>query len=140
MKGIGGSAAAPKGVPARTDARVAPARRPFHGGPGPQGLYDPDREHDACGVGFIVNLKGNDGIETVAIVPPGVLGNADVHLVEAYAVHLAAFRKLRERMPAAQMGRFYQMMRALGLDPGGRAALVAEQPKENPYAGHPRAV
>ncbi|TIT10011.1 MAG: hypothetical protein E5W86_27505, partial [Mesorhizobium sp.] len=23
-----------------------------------QGLYDPRNEHDACGVGFIVNMKG----------------------------------------------------------------------------------
>ena len=26
--------------------------------PGPQGLYDPDYEHDACGVGFICHIKG----------------------------------------------------------------------------------
>ena len=26
--------------------------------PGPQGLYDPRFEHDACGVGFVVNIKG----------------------------------------------------------------------------------
>ena len=26
--------------------------------PAPQGLYDPANEHDACGVGFIVNLRG----------------------------------------------------------------------------------
>jgi glutamate synthase (ferredoxin) len=26
--------------------------------PGPQGLYDPWFEHDACGVGFVVNIKG----------------------------------------------------------------------------------
>src|SRR5919109_526296 len=24
----------------------------------PQGLYQPDREHDACGVGFVANIKG----------------------------------------------------------------------------------
>ena len=23
-----------------------------------QGLYHPDREHDACGVGFVANIKG----------------------------------------------------------------------------------
>ncbi len=28
------------------------------GRPSPQGLYDPAREHDACGVGFIADLKG----------------------------------------------------------------------------------
>ena len=26
--------------------------------PGPQGLYDPRFEHDACGVGFVVDIKG----------------------------------------------------------------------------------
>src|SRR5688572_6686190 len=26
--------------------------------PGPQGLYDPQFEHDACGVGFVANVKG----------------------------------------------------------------------------------
>ncbi|MGD0075623.1 MAG: hypothetical protein ABSD31_14975, partial [Candidatus Binataceae bacterium] len=26
--------------------------------PSKQGLYDPDHEHDACGVGFVVNTKG----------------------------------------------------------------------------------
>jgi glutamate synthase (ferredoxin) len=28
------------------------------GSPSPQGLYDPRHEHDACGVGFLVDLKG----------------------------------------------------------------------------------
>ena len=26
--------------------------------PAPQGLYDPSFEHDACGIGFVVNIKG----------------------------------------------------------------------------------
>ena len=26
-----------------------------------QGLYDPRHEHDACGVGFVVNIKGQIG-------------------------------------------------------------------------------
>src|SRR6516225_5698845 len=29
-----------------------------NGNPSKQGLYDPQYEHDACGVGFIVDLKG----------------------------------------------------------------------------------
>ncbi len=29
-----------------------------HGLPEPQGLYDPAQEHDSCGVGFVVNIKG----------------------------------------------------------------------------------
>ena len=28
------------------------------GPPGKQGLYDPQFEHEACGVGFVVNIKG----------------------------------------------------------------------------------
>ena len=27
--------------------------------PPKQGLYDPQNEHDSCGVGFVVNIKGN---------------------------------------------------------------------------------
>src|SRR6266481_5349331 len=27
--------------------------------PGRQGLYDPQFEHEACGVGFVVNIKGS---------------------------------------------------------------------------------
>src|SRR6476620_3971851 len=31
---------------------------PLSGPPPKQGLYDPQFEHDACGVGFVVNIKG----------------------------------------------------------------------------------
>ena len=27
--------------------------------PGKQGLYNPNNEHDACGIGFVANIKGN---------------------------------------------------------------------------------
>ena len=33
--------------------------------PGKQGLYDPQFEHDACGVGFVVNMKGRKSHELV---------------------------------------------------------------------------
>ncbi len=33
--------------------------------PPKQGLYDPQFEHDACGVGFVVNIKGNKSHEIV---------------------------------------------------------------------------
>jgi glutamate synthase (ferredoxin) len=36
-----------------------------NGLPSKQGLYDPQFEHDACGVGFIVNTKGNKSHEIV---------------------------------------------------------------------------
>ncbi|QDU72919.1 glutamate synthase large subunit [Mucisphaera calidilacus] len=34
--------------------------------PGPNGLYDPANEHDACGVGFIANIKGRKSHTIVA--------------------------------------------------------------------------
>ena len=37
--------------------------------PGPQGLYRPEYEHDACGIGFVVNLKGT---ASHAIVRQGI--------------------------------------------------------------------
>src|SRR5688500_6588422 len=33
--------------------------------PAPQGLYDPRAEHDACGVGFVVHMKGHRSHEIV---------------------------------------------------------------------------
>ena len=33
-------------------------QKKLHGPPPKQGLYDPRFEHDACGVGFVVNIKG----------------------------------------------------------------------------------
>jgi glutamate synthase (NADPH/NADH) large chain len=34
--------------------------------PPQQGLYDPTHEHDACGVGFVVNIKGRKSHEVIA--------------------------------------------------------------------------
>ncbi len=39
------------------------------GPPAKQGLYDPKFEHDACGVGFIVDIKGR---KSNAIVKQGI--------------------------------------------------------------------
>jgi glutamate synthase (NADPH) large chain len=33
--------------------------------PPPQGLYDPSREHDACGVGFVAHIKGRKSHDIV---------------------------------------------------------------------------
>ena len=35
------------------------------GFPPAQGLYDPRNEHDACGVGFIANIKGSKSHATI---------------------------------------------------------------------------
>ncbi len=37
----------------------------FRGLPKAQGLYDPQHEHDACGTGFVVNIKGERSHEIV---------------------------------------------------------------------------
>src|SRR5688572_5580350 len=33
--------------------------------PPPQGLYDPQNEHDSCGIGFVANIKGVKSHEIV---------------------------------------------------------------------------
>ena len=33
--------------------------------PGPQGLYDPRYEHDACGVGFVADLKNRQSHQII---------------------------------------------------------------------------
>jgi glutamate synthase (NADPH/NADH) large chain len=38
---------------------------PLSAPPGPGGLYDPRFEHDACGVGFVVNVKGRQSHEVI---------------------------------------------------------------------------
>jgi len=38
---------------------MSTSQRPAHMRPAKQGLYDPQFEHDACGVGFVVNIKGH---------------------------------------------------------------------------------
>jgi len=45
--------------PADTKPAIVPVKSGFTNGPRKQGLYDPAREHDACGVGFIADMKGN---------------------------------------------------------------------------------
>src|SRR5438552_11748319 len=50
-----GIATKPMPPPVSFNARAA---RPVVGPPAKQGLYDPQFEHEACGVGFLVNIKG----------------------------------------------------------------------------------
>ncbi len=90
--------------------------------PGRQGLYDPMHEHDACGVGFVVNMKGvkshtiiEQGLQILAnLTHRGACGcdpltgdgagilSADARRVPAEGVrdarhHLAARRRVRRR-------------------------------------------
>ena len=47
--------------------QIVPPEEPLEpkGLPGAQGLYDPRNEHDACGIGFVVNIKGQKSHEIV---------------------------------------------------------------------------
>ncbi len=42
----------------KMDKNGEESRKPQSRAPGKQGLYDPQFEHDSCGVGFVVNIKG----------------------------------------------------------------------------------
>src|SRR3954447_18668136 len=68
-------AAAPprRKVPPRDEGRQGPEPRPVRdpGLPEPQGLYDPAKEKDACGGGFVADLKNR---QSHAIVEQGLAG------------------------------------------------------------------
>src|ERR1700724_3298252 len=51
-------------------------RLPFSSLPNKSGLYDPRFEHDACGVSFVVDIKGRPGHDIVATAL-GALCNLD---------------------------------------------------------------
>src|SRR5213594_3074550 len=57
-----------RGVERRTPPETVPGQPPA------QGLYDPRDEHDACGVGFVVNIKGKKS-HTIVRQALGVLIN-----------------------------------------------------------------
>jgi glutamate synthase (NADPH/NADH) large chain len=40
-------------------------QQPAHPVPAAQGLYDPQNEHDACGVGFVAHIKGQKSHEII---------------------------------------------------------------------------
>ncbi|MDM9558529.1 glutamate synthase-related protein [Bordetella petrii] len=66
--------------PTSHDASCRPAATPIDasriGLPAPQGLYNPQHEHDACGVGFVAHIKGR---KSHAIIQQGlkILENLD---------------------------------------------------------------
>src|SRR6266849_3599368 len=55
---------------------AAPVRVPFSALPDASGLYDPRFEHDACGVSFVVDVKGRASNDIVATAL-GALCNLD---------------------------------------------------------------
>jgi glutamate synthase (NADPH/NADH) large chain len=52
--------------PVKADGALEPARELHTWRPQAQGLYDPSLEKDACGVGFIANIKGRKSHQIVA--------------------------------------------------------------------------
>jgi glutamate synthase (NADPH/NADH) large chain len=49
---------APSVVPRAPGTRPASLPAPRRAAPKAQGLYQPENEHDACGVGFVAHIKG----------------------------------------------------------------------------------
>src|SRR5439155_1909374 len=49
----------------RTKRKGKIGQTPRTGPPAKQGLYDPQFEHDSCGVGFVVNIKGRKSHEII---------------------------------------------------------------------------
>src|SRR5262245_57188732 len=60
----------------QADHPAAPAGVPFSALPPASGLYDPRYEHDACGVSFVVDIKGRASHDIVATAL-GALCNLD---------------------------------------------------------------
>src|SRR5215510_10350570 len=57
-------------------APLVPGRLPFSGLPDAFGLYDPRFEHDACGVSFVVDIKGRPS-RAIVDTALGALCNLD---------------------------------------------------------------
>ena len=69
------------------------------GCPPAQGLYDPSHEKDACGVGFVVNVKG---VRSHAIVKPGAA--AARQPAASRRVRLRGEHRRRRRHPDSDAG------------------------------------
>ena len=69
----------------------------YNGLPEKQGLYDPQFEHDACGIGFIANIKGktSHGIINQAIqILQNLAHRGGVGIVPATGVGAGIFIKM----------------------------------------------
>ena len=122
---------APKAALATTVDMASPPRRCPPGLPPKQGLYDPQNEHDSCGVGFIVNLKGqrshklvDDAIVTVKgrvdkrdEVRVGFMA-LDVNIIEG--LDTASSASLRLKVPSTSLNelKIHQIRKILRDHPG----------------------
>jgi hypothetical protein len=61
---IEGSLAIPQDSRLETQANMKEIY-PFNGLPPAQGLYRPEHEHDACGIGFVANIEGRKSHDIV---------------------------------------------------------------------------
>ena len=50
----------------KTTSAQSPSSTKVSGKPAPVGLYHPDHEHDACGIGFVANMKNVKSHDIVA--------------------------------------------------------------------------
>ncbi|HEY6475723.1 MAG TPA: glutamate synthase large subunit [Polyangia bacterium] len=106
-------------------------------GPARQGLYDPQHEHDSCGVGFVVDLKGRksrkivqDGIQILLnLEHRGACGaekntgdGAGILLQIPHTFLAAACAEAKGRITLPAAGQYGVGMVFLPTDPGSRAA------------------
>ncbi|HEY4185616.1 MAG TPA: glutamate synthase large subunit [Polyangia bacterium] len=106
-------------------------------GPARQGLYDPEHEHDSCGVGFVVDLKGRksrkivqDGIQILLnLEHRGACGaekntgdGAGILLQIPHTFLAAACAEAKGHITLPAPGQYGVGMVFLPSDPGSRAA------------------
>ncbi|HVV48377.1 MAG TPA: glutamate synthase large subunit [Polyangia bacterium] len=106
-------------------------------GPARQGLYDPQNEHDSCGVGFVVDLKGRkshkivrDGVQILLnLEHRGACGaekntgdGAGILMQVPHAFLAAACAETKGRITLPAEGQYGVGMVFLPNDPGSRAA------------------
>ena len=138
VKGMMAASATPVSIGATDRPNEAP-RVPMHRDPGlpaAQGLYDPAREHDACGVGFVAQMKNRKshsivsmGLEILANLDHRGAVGADAHGGDGCGMLLqiphdffaAEAERLGFALPAP--GGYAVGFLFLPRDPGGRAIV-----------------
>ncbi|MFN0074740.1 MAG: glutamate synthase large subunit, partial [Chloroflexota bacterium] len=119
----------------RTHHTSVPARPPFSALPAKSGLYDPRFEHDACGVSFVVDIKGRASHDIVSTAL-GALCNlehrgatgAEVNTGDGAGVLIQMpdrFLRAVLEFPLPPAGSYGVGLAFLPLDAGTRAAVKA---------------
>ncbi len=98
----------------KADDSTAPARVPFSSLPAASGLYDPRFEHDACGVSFVVDVKGRASRDIVDTAL-GALCNLDHRGAQGAEVNTGDGAGVPVQVP----DRFLRVVAGFDLPPAG---------------------